>query len=233
MLSRTRAIVLKTTKYSDTSVILKLYTELHGLRSYIVSGVHGKKSKAALLLPLSLLDVVANHTEKAKLIRPKELSLAHPLQSVHSDIQKSSLLLFLNEVIYKSIKEEEANEQLFSFLFDSILWLEHSPESIANFHLKFLLTFSQHLGFYPHESYSENSPWFNLQEGVFSNQKTNYSLDENLSKLLFESLSGNYSNITNKEIRKSLLDKILLFYELQVHGFGKIKSLDVLHEINL
>ena len=111
--------------------------------------------------------------------------------------------------------------------------MEHSPESIANFHLKFLLTFSQHLGFYPHESYSENSPWFNLQEGVFSNQKTNYSLDENLSKLLFESLSGNYSNITNKEIQKSLLDKILLFYELQVHGFGKIKSLDVLHEINL
>lgn len=233
MLSSTRAIVIKTTKYSDTSVILKLYTEVHGLRTYIVSGVHGKKSKAALLLPLSLLDVVANHSEKTRLIRPKEIGLAHPLQHVHSNIQKSSLLLFLNEVIYKSIKEEEPNEQLFSFLFDSILWLEQSTESIANFHIQFLLNFSQHLGFYPHGKFNQNNQWFNLQDGVFSSMRTNYSVEEHLSKLLYDCLSGNYSFISNKEVRKNLVEQILLFYELQVHGFGKIKSLDVLHEINL
>jgi DNA repair protein RecO (recombination protein O) len=233
MLSRTRAIVVKTTKYSDNSLIVKLYTELHGLKTYIVGGVHGKKSKAALFMPLSLLEIVANHKEKNKLIRPKEIGVSEPLQQVHSDIQKSSLLLFLNEVIYKSVKEEEQNPELFSFLFTSILELEHSSDSIANFHIAFLLKFTQHLGFYPHGKFNDSSRFFNLQEGVFSSEKTNDTLDEKTSKVLYECLNESYVSLINRDTRKGILDRILQFYAYHIHGFGTIKSLEVLHEINL
>ena len=232
MLSCTRAIVLKSTKYSDNSLIVKLFTEQHGLKTYIVGAVHGKKSKAALFLPLSLLEVVANHKEKSKLIRPKEIQLSETLQNVHSDIQKSMLLIFLNEVIYKSIKEEEANAELFDFLFHSILQLEQSKDTIANFHLNFLLGFTRHLGFYPHGKYSSNNCYFDLQEGVFSSAKTNYSLDENSSKLLSDCINQSFDSLVNKELRKNLLEKLMLFYQLHIPGFTKIISLDVLNQVN-
>ncbi len=232
MLCSTRAIVLKTTKYSDNSLIVKLYTELFGLKTYIVGGVHGKKSKAALFLPLSLLEVVANHKEGNSLIRPKEIGINTQFQKVYADIQKSSVLMFLNEVIYKSIKEEEANEELFDFLAESLLILEQSEGSIANFHLHFLLKFSLHLGFYPHENYSVSNCYFDMQEGVFTANKTSYTLDQETSKLLSEGLKGNFDSCLNKEIRKNMLEKLLLYFELHVHGFSKLKSIDILHEIN-
>jgi len=40
-----RAIVLHQIKYSETSLILKIYTEKEGLLSFIVKGVRGKKGK--------------------------------------------------------------------------------------------------------------------------------------------------------------------------------------------
>ncbi len=232
MLSRTRAIVLKTTKFSENSLIVKLYTEQFGLKSYLVSGVHGKKSKASLFLPLSLLEVVANHKEKNKLVRPKEIGLCEPLQQVHSNIQKSAVILFLNEVLYKSIKEEEANSNLFSFIYDALLFLEHNDKGIANFHLSFLIKLTQFLGFYPLGKFGPTTCYFNLQEGTFSHQKTNYSLDEKMSQLLDNCVNESFDLITNREIRKSLTEKIILLFELHVPGFGKIKSLEVLHEIN-
>lgn len=232
MLSSTRAIVLKTTKYSENSLIVKLYTEAFGLKTYIVGGIHGKKSKAALFMPLSILEVVANHNEGSKLIRPKEIRISEPLQGIHAQIQKSAILLFLNEVLYKSIKEEEANPDLFSFIHHALLILEYSETSIANFHLGFMLKLTRFLGFYPDGRFSNSKCYFNLQEGNFSSQKTNYSLDENKSQLLDYCLSEAFEKIQNREIRNELTKQVILFYELHISGFGKIKSAEVLHEIN-
>jgi DNA repair protein RecO (recombination protein O) len=233
MHSRTRAIVLKTTKYSDNSLIVKLYTEQFGLKTYIVGGIHGKKSKAALFLPLSLLEIIANHKQNNALVRPKEISCSEHFQQIYADVNKSSMLLFLNEIIYKSIKEEEANQELFDFLAETLIKLENNQDSIANFHLQFLLNFTLYLGFYPNGTYSSSNCYFDLQEGMFTSTLTNYSLDEYTSKLFSDCLEGRFEPITNKETRKMILTKILLFYEYHVHGFTKLKSIDVLYEINL
>ena len=140
MLHQTKAIVLKTTKYSDNSLIVKMYTELFGLQTYIIGGVHSKKAKikSALFMPLTLLDVVANSSTKSSLIRPKEISISHSLQHIHADIQKATISIFLNEILLKSIKEEEANPDLFAFVYQSILVLEQT-ENVAMFHIEFLL----------------------------------------------------------------------------------------------
>jgi DNA repair protein RecO (recombination protein O) len=186
-----------------------------------------------LFLPLSLIEIVANHAEKHKMIRPKELRISKPLQQIYNDFRKSSILQFLNEIIYKSIKEEEPNPDLFSFLSDAIISLDKSEESVANYHLHFLIKLSQFLGFYPMGKYDLATRFFNLQEGVFTNEKSNYSLDENMSKLLHNCLSESFELIKNKEIRRSLTEKIVQFYEFHIPGFGNVKSIAVLHDISI
>ena len=185
MLHQTKAIVLKTTKYSDNSLIVKLYTEVFGLQTYIIGGVHSKKAKikSALFMPLSLLDVVANSSSKSSLIRPKEISVSQSLQHILADIQKSTIAIFLNEILLKSIKEEEANPELFAFVYNSILLLEKT-EGVISFHIEFLLKLTRFLGFFPQGKHSQATPFFNLKEGVFSNENSVDSLDESTSKLL-------------------------------------------------
>jgi DNA repair protein RecO (recombination protein O) len=231
MLSSTKAIVLKSTKYAENSLIVKTYTEEFGLITYMVSGIHGKKSKAALFLPMSILEVVAIHKHQNKLIRPKEIRISKVLSDVHLRPYKASVLIFINELVYKCIQEFEPNLELFDFLYHSIVELEESKESTSNFHLRFLLQFTRYLGFYPQGSFDTHYCFFNLQEGVFTSQKSNVALDEMHSKWLFDCMQDNYAGIKNREIRNEILLKFILFYQFHVHGFSKIQSLDILQEI--
>lgn len=233
MLHQTKAIVLKTTKYSDNSLIVKMYTEVFGLQTYIIGGVHSKKAKikSALFMPLSLLDVVANSSTKSALIRPKEISVSQSLQHIHADIQKATIAIFLNEILLKSIREEEPNPDLFEYIFNSILLLEHT-ENVATFHLEFLLKLTQFLGFYPQGKQSAQSPYFNAKDGVFTSQASSDNLDENTSKNLFELLNKQPLSNGSKEGRRLLLEKIVHFYSIHIPGFGKPKSLEILKEIS-
>ena len=232
MLSKTRAIVLRSTKYAENSLVVKLYTENFGLKSYLIGGVHGKKSKAAFFLPLSLLEIVAHHTEKDKLIKPKEINSLESLQQIQNDFQKQAILLFLNEVIYKSIKEEEANPNMFTFILEHILELNNTHASIANFHLNFLIEFSRLLGFYPLGKCTTATPYFNLEDGIFETETNNYSLDKLNSSLLYTCMNGSFEGLSNKQARNNLLEKMLLFYSFHIHGFANIKSYEILKEIN-
>ena len=45
MLHKTRGIVFSYTEYRETSLIVKIYTELFGIQSYIVNGVRKKNAK--------------------------------------------------------------------------------------------------------------------------------------------------------------------------------------------
>jgi len=169
MIYNTRGIVLHHLKYSETSVIAKIYTELFGLQSYLINGVRSKKAtiKANILQPLSLVDMVVYHKEKSRLQRIREVSGNPPFSSIPYDIAKSSIALFIAEILYKSIREEEANTNLFEFLFHSIHILDLTAGNCANFHLLFMLQLTKHLGFYPNGKYSDKFNFFDLREGVF------------------------------------------------------------------
>ena len=77
MVIKTRGIVLRTVKYSETSVIVDIFTEHFGLRSYIISGVRTSKSKVAagLLQVMSLVEIVA-YEKAEKLNRLTEIRAA-------------------------------------------------------------------------------------------------------------------------------------------------------------
>src|SRR5688500_475173 len=151
MLHKTRGIVFRFTKYGESSIIATIFTEIFGIQSYIVNGVRSKagKNKIALYQPLTLLDLVVYHRANANINRIKEVKCLYPFQSIHTNIRKSGVAMFIIEVINKTVKEESHAHQLCDFFIRSFITLDQMENS-ENFHLIFLLKLSRLLGFGAH-----------------------------------------------------------------------------------
>ncbi|CAM3677144.1 DNA repair protein RecO [Flavobacterium saliperosum] len=235
MLVKTKAIVLSAIKYQEKSLIVKCFTQSDGLKSYFVpSAFSGKKSnqKIAYFQPLTILEIEANHKNKGTLEHFKEIRLATPYHSVNTDIFKSTIVIFLSEMLHHSIREEEKNQNLFFFLETAMMWLD-SHEETANFHLILLLEVSKFLGFYPDIS-GMDLPFFELNEGVFTPFHGISCLSEH-ETFLFKKLVGLKFDSDQKIFagtERQILLKILLdYYTAHLDGFKKPKSLDVLKEV--
>ena len=239
MLNKTRGIVLHHIKYSETSVIVTIYTETFGRQSYIINGVRSKKAKikANILQPLFLLDMEVYHKPKRELQRVKEIQNAFVFNSLPFDIRKSSLAIFIAEILYKTIQEQEPNPDLFEYLYNSIQVLELKTEGISNFHLYFLIHLSKYLGFFPNNNFSESNCFFDLKAGRFVLIKPMHSfcLDAEQSKILSQLLEFSENQHETLKIsyknRIFLLEKILNYYLLHNEGVSNIKSLSVLKEV--
>ncbi len=232
---KTQAIVLSAIKFQEKSLIVKCYTQSDGLKSYFIpTAFSSKKSnqKIAYFQPLNLLEIEANHKNKGTLEHFKEVKLAYNYQNINTDIVKSSMVLFLSEVLHNSIFEEEKNENLFSYLETSLMWLD-THDTISNFHLIFLIQLTKFLGFYPQMQEVEGN-YFEMIDGVFSQFQGTSCLNEHetllLKKLInlrFEDTQKNF----HKEERQVLLKIIIDYYSIHLQGFKKPNSLEVLKEI--
>jgi DNA repair protein RecO (recombination protein O) len=239
MLCKSQAIVLKTIKFSETSLVVKAYTGQFGLKSFLVRSVRKKHAKNSpnLFQPLSLLEVVFIDKEGSGLIIPKEIASWQYFKTIPFDVYKSSIVLFMNELIYRSVHEEEANPDLFQFLCQSLVFIDNSENKVANAHLVFSLQLTKFLGFFPLGRFSAAKPYFLLREGVFSKYSPadEFSLDQDESEL-FDSLinidqeRSHEIDITNAT-RNRMLEIIILYYQMHLIGFGDIKSLEVLNQV--
>ena len=238
MLHKTRGIVFKTTDYGESSVVAQIYTEKFGLQSYLINGVKKPKAKinANMLQPLHLLDLVVYH-KGAGIQRVAELKNAPVLQSIPYDVVKSCLVIFLNEVLYKAIRHQSPDESLFEFIFNAVLWLDHQPEHIANFHLLFLVRLTRYLGFYPDRMLAGSADYFDMKNGIFSRFKPeNFSfLSQPHTGNFNVLLEGSFEHIHHIKLsnsdRRYLIPKILEYYALHIDGFGNIRSHEVLEEV--
>ncbi|PWK17825.1 DNA replication and repair protein RecO [Arcicella aurantiaca] len=226
MLHKTRGIVINYIRYRETSVIVKIYTEEFGIQTYIENGVRSAKSKnkIALFQPLTLLDLVIYHKEGKGIQRISEIKCNAPFQTIPFDIYKSSIALFITEILSKSLHEETTNPHLFHFLHNSILWLDGTEEHFENFHLQFLLRLGTYLGFSP-ENAHEISHELNLHNLPVLTKVLEYQLD-----VLMNTQYDKAPKI-DRFSRNQLLDSIILFYRLHVDTLTEVKSLGVLHEV--
>ena len=161
MLHKTRGIVFHSIKYGENGIIVKIFTESSGLQSYIINSVRSKKGKfkSSVFEPLSLVELVSEQKENRSLQRLKEIRTQPVFHSIPDDIVKSSILLFLNEVLYKSIQQQgHIDHPLFNFIFNSIQILDLEININPDFHLFFMVHLTKYLGFFPHGECSKESP---------------------------------------------------------------------------
>jgi DNA repair protein RecO (recombination protein O) len=233
----TKAIVLSSLKYGDTSLIVRCFTLNEGIKTYLVRGVLKAKKgkiKAAYFQPLTQLNIEASHNNKGNLNSLKEVHVINPYKSIHSTIFKQTIVLFLSEILSSSIQEEEENALLFSFIETSLIWLD-THDKISNFHLLFMLNLSKYLGFYPDVSGVENQ-YFNLLDGGFIpsalEKEVIYGDDLHQFKKL---LGTNFDTVEtvkfSKRERQQVLSIIIRYFELHLDGFRNPKSLGVLETV--
>ena len=233
----TRAIVLSSLKYGDTSLIVKAFTFSDGLQSYLLKGVLSSrrgKLKAAYFQPLMQLEIVANHKHKGTLESIREARVNYPYFSIHNDIIKNSIALFLAETLSRSIGVGEKDEELFKYVEASFQWLD-THDHASNFHLYFLLNLTKYLGFYP-DTAGIDAPYFDLQEGKFvTSPGLNPLIEGNLllyfKMLLGTNFDGMHTIKMGKKERQDLLQKLVVYFELHLHGFKRPRSLAVLNEV--
>lgn len=233
----TKGIVLSSLKYGDTSLIARIYTASAGLKSYLLKGILTSKKgklKAAYFQPLMQLEIVANHKNKGTLESIRDVKVEYHYQTLHSEMAKNSIVLFLAEILGNSIQEEEPNDELFRFMEASFQWLDNH-DKIANFHLFFLLNLTKYLGFYPDKE-NQSASYFDLQDGVFTDHPSGMAFitDENLAyfkMLLGTNFDAMHSIAMKKTNRQELLKSLVRYFELHLQGFRKLKSLAVLNEV--
>ena len=235
MLVKTKAIVLSSLKFQEKSLIVKCFTLSDGLKSYYVRDAFSSKKgnqKIAYFQPLTLLEIEAVHKNKGTLENFKEIKISSPFHSIHSDVIKSTIVMFVSEILHHSIQEEEKNESLFVFLETALNWLDNHDE-IANFHLILLLETTKYLGFYPDVSDVELK-FFEMTEGIFSPFHAISSLTEHETNLFRKLIDLKFDNDQKMfhVIERQILLKILIdYYSFHLDGFKRPKSLEVLKEV--
>jgi len=239
MLQTTRGIVFNQVKYGETSIIAKIYTEQLGLQSYLIRGARSRKAKirTAHLQHLTLIELEVNQRRNKEIQHLKSLKITYPFRDIPFNMKKGAVVIFLTEVLYKVIREEEPNQELFSFLYNAIQFLDLKEGNIGAFHYLFLIRLSKFLGFFPRDNFSKSIPNFDLQEGEFTaiNGPDNRITKPPLSPLLHELLSLNFKGLDKVnipfEMRNKMLEMILNYYQLHIPGLANIKSHLILSEV--
>ncbi|MBO5882294.1 MAG: recombination protein O N-terminal domain-containing protein, partial [Alistipes sp.] len=111
---KARGIVLGTLKYGEKGIIVHMLTDTHGRQSYMIQGVKptAKGSKMALLQPMFAVEFEGLQSSKMSMHRMKDLVPSIVLQSTPFDIRKSTISLFMAEVLYRLVKDNESAHEL-------------------------------------------------------------------------------------------------------------------------
>lgn len=243
MIHATKGIVLRTVKYGDTSVITSVYTELFGIQQYIVKGVRQstKKSagKAGYFQPGAMLEMEVYHNELKQLQFIKEYRWSYIYNAVFFDVVKNTVGLFMIELLQHSLKQPEANPELYYLIEDSLKQLDKgSPTLTANLPLYFSLHLAAMLGFQLQGNYTPDTPFVDWQEGSFVSMQPAhpYYVEGNLAAITSQLSNLPFYNeleaITlNQQVRRELLEAYQLFLSLHIPGFGEMKSYPVLKQV--
>jgi len=239
MLLKTKGIVFRSLKYSESSLILDIYTYEKGLRSYIISGVRNKKSKtkAGIMQISSLVDILAYDKNQNSLQRIKEIKPSYLYKQVPFNVVRSSLAIFMMELCRKGIKESEHNFSLFNFVEEWLIHLDTSKNKLSNVPLVFMIQLADEIGFGLQNNFGPDKRLFDLKEGSFVSEDSSVEsfveleASEVLSQLLSTDILNYHSIVIKRQIRTSLLAHLIKFYQWHIDNFNELKSLDVLKTV--
>ena len=237
MMVSTKAIVLSKLKFKEHDLIVKCYTASYGVMSFLVKGAFSSKKgkfQPAYFQPLSMLQIEVDYKSNKDLHYFKTIRILHHYKSLHTQILKSTVVIFLAEILNTILKEEEPNPNLFAYIETTLLWFDTVKKS-SMFHHKFLIGLTKYIGFSP-EFTDTNMPYFNLEEGKYQNKATGKHCIFGEQLILFNLILGTKFDMENEKLissteKQELLNMILLYFKLHLQSFKSPKSLAVLNQV--
>lgn len=238
MLVKGQGIVFQTIRYGESSLIAKIYTREAGMISFLVKGARTNKGsiRASHLMPMNLTELIFNLYPNKNLQHLKELRCNPILPDLLLNESKRSIVLFLSEVLNRSVKEEEKNADLFDFISGSLQILNEQNAGFQLFPHYFMIQLTKYLGFYP-DHYFDEGMVFNLQEGRFvtSLSMNNQMLSGVESEILGKLLKVKYSDLMDLKVntidKRSLLEHLLLYYRIHLGHFNQVNSHEVFKDL--
>jgi DNA repair protein RecO (recombination protein O) len=237
-LFKSTGIVFRSSKYSESSLILDIFTREKGMRSFIVSGVRSAKTKnkASLYRHLNILDLVA-YDKDDKLARIKECSIEYHYKNLSYDVVRSSIGLFILEVCKNAIREKEENLPLYDFIYDRLVLLDSDKSlNLGLYTIKFMLELSEYIGFMPINNFHSETTYFDLYNGKFidnTNEKYVASIEVSSAISMIDHMAMEELHILSypKELRSQILDDMVIYFRLHIEQFRELKTLEVLRAI--
>jgi len=235
MLITTKAIVLRTIRHGDRSVVLNAWTQRSGRRSYLVRTGTKRGAAMAALQPLNRLELVVDEHPERDLHMVRELRIEQPYARLHTDPLRSGVALFVQEVLYKVLRQESADADLDTFLAHALEVMDTAPD-LRHYPLVFLLRLTGHLGFFP-EAPGPGEDRFDLREGHFIGgaAQHGHTMGPPLSLALASLLDIDLGRLEEAALprtqRRELLDLLLLYFRMHLEGAGEMRSPAVLHQV--
>lgn len=236
---KARGIVLNSLKYGDSAMVVHLLTDALGRQSYMVQGVRsnrGRGSKLALFQPMFALEFEGLTSSRQQMHRFREVQSGIVLQRMPFDVRRSTIALFMAEVLYRLVKESEPDSQLFDFVWESIGALDRMEEGVANFHLWFLVNLSRFLGFYPGNEYTSGA-WFDACEGSYTVQKPPHAtvMTPENARLMNDFVECDVRCLAeiglNRAQRSAFLEALLTYYGYHLDAIHAVQSVRILQEV--
>ncbi len=234
---KTKGIILKSIPYADNKLIVKIFTEQQGIQSFITNKKNKLQKQGNVYQGLNLVEIDYVHHHEKTIQHFKDFKVYHHYQHIHHQMVKLSIAQFINELLLKSINDNEHyNTNVFKFIEHALLYFDLQESAFENFHLYFMLAFSKYLGFYPQLNEDGASLYFDLFNGRFNDHINNpeFTIDNSTSKLLVELMDLTIESFATLKLnytqRLSVLNTLVDYYKIhidQITTFNTLKTLSV------
>ena len=231
---KARGIVLHSMKYGERKLIIHIFTAQYGRRSYITK-LSANNNGRGLYQPLFILDFDA-WAGRGELHNIEQPQMAFCLGDMPFDIVKSTIALFLSELLYRLIMEGEPDPGLYRFVEESVAELDGMGDGVANFHLWFLVRLTEYMGYAPRDNYEEGYS-LDYRNGTYTSEPPLHTLVMPPAEAtLFHSLSGCTADELAgiglaREQRVSMLERLTDLYGFHTDAIYSVNSLRILSEI--
>lgn len=237
MLKKSRMIVLRTVRYGDGKVIVDAYTESDGRVSFAVVLSSRGKMRRQLFQPLMLLEADCDIRANAQLHHLREVRMLSPLASLHSDMSKMGIVMFVSEVLARILPPLNPLPGLFYYIYNGIEWLDKATSAYANFHIVFLIHLTRFLGVFPDLSSYTEGVWFDMRSSCFVPTPSPHAdmLSPAESHVMLSFMRSGYNSMRvismSAAQRMAVIEHIIRYYSLHVTDLTNLKTLPVLHQL--